>query len=120
MKRDMDLIREILLRIESEGTDDKRLFLKIEGRSEDEISYHVKILAEAGLIRALDISKGVLGSMWWPISLTWSGHDFLDDARDDTTWNKTKSLVGEKVASASFEVLKAVLSSVAKSALGLG
>jgi uncharacterized protein DUF2513 len=120
MKRDMDLIRQILLRIETEGTDDKRLFLKIEGYSEGEISYHVKLLAEAGLIRAMDMERGVLGSIWWPISLTWNGHDFLDAARDDTNWNKAKSLVGAKVASASFEVFKAVLSELAKSALGLG
>lgn len=56
MKRDLDLIVKILLAIEdappAEGWHD----LDIGGTSDDELSFHIKLLHEAGLIDAVDTS----------------------------------------------------------------
>lgn len=121
MKRDMDLIREILLQVEAAPTDDKRLFIKVEGYSKEEIYYHTKLLYEADLIHVYtQTGIGVMGSRSWPLSLTSSGHDFLDAARDSTNWKKAKSIIGEKLGSTTLEILKEVLVSVAKGAVGLG
>ena len=97
MKRDMDLAREILLKIEEspEATGVGGIDLKIEGRSHEEVAYHVMLLHQAGLIEALDLSDGE-GIDWTPSCLTWDGHEFLDAYRQDTFWNKAKGFVLEK------------------------
>ncbi len=56
MKRDMDLVREILLRAESVPPEGKRII--IEERTVQEVNQHVFILDQAGLI------------MFWPPSRT--------------------------------------------------
>ena len=119
MRRDMDLIRQILLEIAEKSTNDSALQIKIEGYSENVISYHVEILAQAGLICATDRSQGPIGTRWFPISLTWDGNDFLDAAGNDTTWNKAKSIVKEKAGTVAFDVLKEILSGIAKGVTGL-
>jgi len=41
--------------------------------------------------------------------MTWAGHDFLDACRDEGMWQKAKSIIGEQMKSAPFDVLKTVL-----------
>lgn len=122
MKRDMDLVRRILLAVEAcdnpWGPQDR---LKIEGYSDQMVSYHVKILSEAGLIGAQDVSgMGADGFRWFPGTLTWDGHEFLDAARDDTRWNRAKKLVQDKAGSLMFEALKFALTQGIKGQLFSG
>ena len=114
MKRDMDLIREILLKIEERPFDGMWFTLDIDGCSPEAISYHVMLLHEAGLIEAY--CDSALGSIdnWLPIRLTWQGHEFLDAARDSTRWDQAKGIM-TKVGGFALEVLKAVLIESAKS-----
>lgn len=106
MKRDMDLIRKILLAIEAHAEPYSwEVPIEIEGYSDKEVSYHIKLLLEAGLIEARGL-KGT-GVITWAINgLTWAGHEFLEASRDDSRWGKVKRLVIEKTGSLSFEVLK--------------
>lgn len=107
MKRDMDLIRKILLAIETHpeyGNWDVPMALG--GYSETAVSYHLKLLTEAGLVEARNL-KGT--TVWAVNGLTWAGHEFLEAARDDSRWEKVKRLVWEKTGSLSFDVLKATL-----------
>jgi hypothetical protein len=119
MKRDMDLARRILFAIEN--CDDPwgpQGSLEIEGHSDRMTAYHIKILAQAGLIEAQDVSEmGEDGFQWWAGSLTWEGHEFLEAARDETRWNKTKKLVSEKAGGLMFEALKFALTQGIKSQL---
>jgi hypothetical protein len=117
MIRDMDLVRQILRIMEDRAWSDRGP-IHAEGRSEEEIAYHVKLLHEAGLIEAIDASTRS-GLRWVAISLTWDGHEFLDAARDDDRWNRTKTLVKEKAGSVGFEVIRQVLVALAKQAVGL-
>ena len=57
MKRDMELVRQILLAIEAHKDMKQKIKPEIEGYSEEQIMYHVKILADAGLIEAIDVSS---------------------------------------------------------------
>ena len=50
MKRDMDLVREILLEIEKQYVSTAIYDLKVEGYDIATVAYHCKILHEAGLI----------------------------------------------------------------------
>ena len=73
-----------------------------------EVTYHVKLLEEAGLLEIRDLSN-LSGLQYYPTRLTWAGHEFLDAARDDSRWQKAKRLVIEKAGSLSFELLKQAL-----------
>jgi DNA-binding transcriptional ArsR family regulator len=108
MKRNMDLVRRILLETEQSKSVNGWIDLSIEGYSPEVISYHVKILAEADLLEAKDLSTRD-GFGWQPKSLTWKGHEFLDAARNETVWKKTTDLVKDKGGSVPFEVLKDLL-----------
>ncbi|MBV9852527.1 MAG: DUF2513 domain-containing protein [Armatimonadetes bacterium] len=55
-----------------------------------ELAYHVKLLSQAGLIDVKHWQTGDGNEVWLPKTLTWQGHEFLDAARNDTTWNKAK------------------------------
>ena len=121
MKRDMDLVRKILIATEEnedpfgfDNLDD----IGIKGYSDSQISYHVQIMAQANLIEA-DQATGFGDLNMWPIGLTWEGHEFLDNARDEKRWGKAKGIMVQ-VGSFSFDILKAVLIEMAKkAALGM-
>ncbi len=107
MKRDMDLIRKILFEIEKWPLNGGGSNLEIQEYSTEEVTYHVMLLVEAGLIKAYDVSS-MSGPAFIPERLTWQGHEFLDAARDDNRWNKAKDAMG-KAGGFVFEVAKALL-----------
>jgi hypothetical protein len=117
MKRDIDLVRQILSEMESRKSDDQRP-MQFDGWSDEEISYHIMLLCQANLIETTKASTRA-GPCLIPLSLTWEGHEFLDAARDDTRWNKMKSMVKEKAGAVGFEVIKQVLVVMAKQTMGL-
>lgn len=108
MKRDMDLARSILLKMESEPYEGGWVDVAIEGYSASEVSYHVMLLAKAGLIEADNVSSRD-GLAWKPTILTMAGHDFLDASRDQARWEKAKDIVIKKGGALAFEVVKSVL-----------
>jgi len=108
MKRDMDLIREMLLEIEANPDPMDGPSLDIGGRSRDEISYHVMLMHQAGLIDAWDCSS-VDEICWYPKDLTWEGHEFLEAARDPARWQKAKDIFDKLEGGQVFEIVKGVL-----------
>jgi len=113
----MDLARAILLRVEETPTATGWVALEFPGLSQEEVSYHVMLLAQAGLLEAGDL-RTMTSYTWKPKRLTWAGHEFLDAARSETVWKKATSMMKEKGLGVGFEVLKDVLVSVAKQQLG--
>ena len=118
MKRDMELVRQILFALEEHDKPGDWCIVTIEGRSAIEISYHVKLLNDAGYLEAEDISTSD-GFAWRPTSLTWQGHEFLDAVRNDTVWNNTKKAVADKGGSIPFELLKELAIGFARAHFGL-
>jgi Hypothetical protein (DUF2513) len=122
MKRDMDLIREILLAIEQDekmdglhwfifdGPDD----LNIKNCSLEEFSYTIGLMQEAGLFQAEE------GSVLFPAigGLSWQGHDFLNDIRDPDVWRKTKERA-KGVASVGVGFLWEIAKAEVRAKLGL-
>lgn len=121
MKRDMDLAREILKTIEISKKDPSDIVSKDtlykRGYEEPQVSEHIKILVQAGLILAIDATSTNNGTLWEAQSLTWDGHDFLDAARNDKIWKKAKNITLEKTGGLAFDVLKGVLIQLGKKAL---
>ena len=107
MKRNMDLVRSILLAIERDHTEPfEEVSLVFDGHSAEEVSYHVQLMVEAGLIHGEDYST--LGNYEWAAqSLTWTGHEFLDNVRDPDVWAKTKD-GAKKAGSFGLDVLGAL------------
>ena len=108
MKRDMDLMRAILFEVE------KWPFgacqpVQIPDHSQEEIAYHVYLLANAGLIDALDVSSSD-GMDWYPKHLTFAGHEFLDAGREERTWSKAKDSVLKTTGTLTLEAMKTALS----------
>lgn len=94
MKRDADLIREILFQVEASPTTEDSIGLNFEEHDLDQVSYHVLLLHEAGLIVAVNEGTGYgEDENWKPIRLTWHGHEFLDAARDERRWGKVKKVM---------------------------
>ncbi|MCI4678960.1 DUF2513 domain-containing protein [Rhodoblastus acidophilus] len=94
MKRDMDLIREMLLNLESWPMErgaivaippESPAFLA-GGHSGHEIEYHLNLIKEAGFINC---PAEAMTHLYFS-GLTWQGHDFLDSIRDPEIWAKTK------------------------------
>lgn len=116
MRRDMELVRTILLEVEKAPFDGGWVELKVEGRDRNEVAYHVMLLHQAGLIEAMDLST--MGAVnWAPRWLTWAGHEFLEAARDENLWETAKTTVRERAGGVPFEVLKGVLVGLIKTAV---
>ena len=116
MKRDMDLIRSILLDLESRDNLFDQSIPEIEGFEPHHVAYHLGLLEEAGLIRAIPIVNSY-GAGWLPESITWAGHEFLDSAKDDDQWSKAKRLASDKGGALTFEAVKTALTEMTKRAV---
>ncbi|WP_374347880.1 DUF2513 domain-containing protein [Chitinimonas sp.] len=96
MKRDMDLVRNLLLKLEDMPVrpggvvllDPAELVLQIDGATQEEIQYHLRLMREARFIDNGGTNP-LIGISFR--ALTWEGHDFLDSVRDPDVWAKTKS-----------------------------
>jgi hypothetical protein len=108
MKRDFDLVREILFYFENRvdsGVDEN---VQIEGYDEKIIAYHNRILYDAGFIRCESVRSSTSGDRVirvLPFELTWNGHEFLDKIRSDTIWNNIKAYSKEKGLTLSFNIV---------------
>jgi len=115
MRRDMDLVRKILLDMERKSFEELGAEIHIPGYSQLDIHHHLKLMTQAGLIEAANISANN-DEYFIPTDITWYGHDFMDAARDDTRWNKAKSVAG-KVGGVAFDILREILKELAEVAI---
>ena len=116
MKRDMELGRKILFAVEEKDDFSTPITLEICGYTKLEVAYHIKLLNQAGLIEATDLSDDI-SDEWAVTSLTSIGHDFLDAARNDTIWSKAKETILGKGSALTFDMLKIALAEVVKTQL---
>jgi len=92
MERNMDLIREMLLRVAAHPKlDGTHYFVftpedNLGDFSPEELNYHVDLLFEAGFVAGNpDSNPNPMVS-----KLTWKGHEFVDTIRDAGIWNNVK------------------------------
>ncbi|MDD5761177.1 MAG: DUF2513 domain-containing protein [bacterium] len=120
MKRDLELIRKMVLAIEASHSGWAPNNFEFEGYTEAQVGYHAYLLINAGLAKGVDASSmGSESPKGFISSLTWAGHEFADAARDETRWRKAMGVVQEKGGTVTIGVLTQLLVSLMKGALGL-
>lgn len=110
MKRNMDLVRAILLELEAgtlvtEGTHTAN----VAGYSPELVADHLQILVDAKLIEATFVPT--YGDAIPAVSdprLTWAGHEFVDVMKNDTVWRKTMKFVADKGGGATLAIVMEV------------
>ena len=107
MKRDMDLIRNILLKVE--GGD---FHGGVEGHNNDTTNYHKALLIDKGLIEGTPHYSNTgekppdIPDLVMIKKITWEGHDFIDGIRTDTKWAKVKGFLAEAGKDLTVETIK--------------
>lgn len=111
MKRDNDLLRNILLTIEA-CPDVPPKTLRVESfldycDNPAVISLHIELLQEAGFIEADRIQRNDAIKGWDIKRLTFEGYEYLDTIRSAKVWRNVKDRL-KAVGGATFEIVKAV------------
>ncbi|MCG8094210.1 MAG: DUF2513 domain-containing protein [Candidatus Thiodiazotropha endolucinida] len=122
MKRDLELIRKLLVHLEEKPTDEMIKELEIGGYDKDQVMYHFILMDEAGFIRCERIVSSSTPDRVikvHPFSLTWQGHEFLEAARNKKIWKSALNKVKGASGSVSVEVLKELLVAMLKEGVGL-
>lgn len=122
MKRNLDLMRDILLFVENS---DKPLLLESDMASlcpsQSELAYNVYLLVDAGFLDAEKILR--LGSIVEPLpsyriyhltslGLTSLGCDYLDSVRSQSVWEQTKNKLKESGTGATLQVISEIASGI--------
>lgn len=97
MKRDMELVRTILLTLAAvpEGQHIPNP-LVIDGHSEQAVGHHVSLMGQAGLLKVADITAtDNVCSQALPLEITWKGHDFIETMQSQEVWERTKQAMKE-------------------------
>jgi Hypothetical protein (DUF2513) len=107
MKRDLDLIRRILLALEEEKPE------SLTGENQELVCYHIQLLLDAEYVQGMVVWDRETKPQGYVVQrITMSGYDYLDSVRDPKVWKETKSLLEKVGGSAALEVVKDVSAKV--------
>ena len=118
MKRDMELIRSILLDIEErkpayECWDPKPY---LEGKDAAVVAEHMNLWIMTGTVDYIPQSNRCFFSA---LDLTWKGHEFLSLSRENRVWKVAKDKILDAGLAFSMSLLMEYLKNVAKKYLNL-
>ena len=108
MKRDWEVIREVLAEVEAHDiADPQGLEYEV---CPDEFSIkgqHALLLWRSGFLTGIDASNMSREALINP-GLTWEGHELLDTLRSKPIWDEVKKTAKTKGIELSFEAVKAL------------
>lgn len=84
MKRDADLVRDILLSVEADHSG-----IKSKVTDQDIINHHLHLMIEGGLLSGNEINEG----QWQIYGLTWKGYELLELIRNQ--WDAIKRVLND-------------------------
>ena len=113
MKRNWDVIREVLIEVEAlDQSKHQNIEYRLAGdEGSAEKAAHGLLLWRAGFVSGVDAST-LSGRAVIADGLTWQGHELLDAMRSKTLWDRIKTTASEKGLELSFDAVK-TLSKVA-------
>ena len=106
MKRDLDLVRELLLQIEALPAGPPAQYRTSE--IEDPVLLaHFELVIGAGLVNGkIARSQGARGDVISISGLTWEGHEWIEMVRSQSVWNETKSMLLDSGGALTYELTK--------------
>lgn len=109
MKRNNELIRRIILKIEDQPEALADLTASAwPADNEDEVNYHLQLLIEAKIIEGTCQVRRSSISHCRVSRLTWKGHELADAFRRDTTWASIKQVAIDKGIDLTVEIIPAL------------
>ena len=118
MKRDLELIRKLLLAVEEKPTGFVPDEIRIDGYTLEQIGYHSYLVIDQGLAQGIELTThGDTSPNWRILNLTSAGHDFVDAARNESIWQKAVGPVKQKGLSVTVDVMKDLLLALIKAAI---
>jgi Hypothetical protein (DUF2513) len=111
MKRDMELIRKMVLLIEDHPGGSAPSQLTVEGYDGEEVGDHAYLLVDSGLADGTSTSHLTSSSPQYRITrLTSAGHDFADRARNQYVWEEVMADIKAKgLTSVTLDILRKLL-----------
>ena len=115
MKRDVDLVRSILIYVENAADEVDADEMATERWPIETVAYHVRLMAHHGLV---DVSRDAGDMNGNTIELTvagitWDGQDYLDSIREPKVWGRVKKALAGTVGSTTLDVVRQTASMVA-------
>lgn len=108
MKRDLDLVRAILITAENaDGPIGGDVLLSIEPDAK-KVAYHLELMQAHGLINVAVKYDGLnhVPYMLELRSVTWEGYDYLDAIRSARVWDKAKASMMGAIGEVSLSLAK--------------
>ena len=123
MKRDLDLIRDMMLRIEACHPKDGKITsetFKDLCDDEEKVAFHLFILYDVGFIVAEPVNHSKMRCSDYIVEyLTFIGCDYLDSIRDQSVWNSIKEKLRRIGGNATLDILTDLASSLLREQLGM-
>jgi hypothetical protein len=109
MKRDLELVRELLLFFDEKPGGEHVEAPPIPGYDVAVVKYHLVLLYDAGYLRCEPVKSSTSDRVIYvqPFDLTWSGHEFLDRIRSPYVWEEVIGNIKQRgFVSASVDLIK--------------
>ena len=112
MKRDFELIRKLLIFFEEKQSASHVEVPPIDGYDQRTIKYHLILLHDADLLQCEPVRSTTSDRVIYviPFDLTWNGHEFLDNVRNETVWKRIREVILSKGGSLAFSVINQLAS----------
>jgi len=120
MKRDLDLVRQLLLQIEGMPAGPPAQYRASE--IEDPVLLaHFELVLASGLVNGkISRSQSSRGDVISISGLTWEGHEWIEMVRSQSVWNETKSLLLGTGGALTYELTRAAASRILRARLDGG
>ena len=123
MKRDLDLIRDMMLRIEACHPKDGKITsetFKDLCDDEEKVAFHLFLLYDVGFIVAEPVNHSKMRCSDYIVEYpTFIGCDYLDSIRDQSVWNSIKEKLRRIGGNATLDILTDLASSLLREQLGM-
>jgi len=113
IQQDIDLIRDIMLRVEATKTLAERPDLNFEGQPNDHVAFNIRLLISAGYLEGTVTETQAGTYLIYVTHLTWDGFGFLKTIRHDSVLDSIKHAIREK----GFDIAAVHIQVLAKMAL---
>ena len=117
MKRDLDLVRQILLQIEALPAGPPAQYRTSEIEDPVLLAHFELVLASGLVIGKIARSQGARGDVISISGLTWEGHEWVEMVRSEAVWNETKATLLDGPGALTYDLTKVVADRILRARL---